>query len=267
MITIMVTVMITTTIMITVIIIERLTSQHEPNRIMATPVLPDPATQQSVGPLVDGSAAGEPESVVLEGRFGRVEKLDPWRHHADLWAALATHDQIWTYLPYGPFADATAFERWLMARAAITDPFSYAVIDTAGRALGIITLMSVRTDMRVIEVGNIVLSPALQRTPLATEAQYLIARYAFETLGYRRYEWKCNAENAASRRAAERFGFNFEGLFRQHMIVKGRNRDTAWYAMLDTEWPSRKLAFERWLAPENFDADGRQKARLADARS
>jgi RimJ/RimL family protein N-acetyltransferase len=260
----MATVMITTTIMITAIIIERLTSQHEPNRIMATPVLPDPATQQSVGPLVDGSSAGEPESVVIEGRFGRVEKLDPWRHHADLWAALATHDQIWTYLPYGPFADATAFERWLMARAAITDPFSYAVIDTAGRALGIITLMSVRPEMRVIEVGHILLSPALQRTPLATEAQYLIARYVFETLGYRRYEWKCNAQNAASRRAAERFGFSFEGLFRQHMIVKGRNRDTAWYAMLDTEWPSRKLAFERWLAPENFDADGRQKARLAD---
>jgi RimJ/RimL family protein N-acetyltransferase len=267
MITIMVTVMITITIMITAIIIEPLTSQHEPNRIMATGELPDSATQQSVGPLVDGNSAGEPKSVVLEGRFGRVEKLDPWRHHTDLWAALATHDQIWTYLAYGPFADATAFERWLMARAAISDPFSYAVIDTTGRALGIITLMSVRTDMRVIEVGNIVLSPALQRTPLATEAQYLIARYVFETLGYRRYEWKCNAENAASRRAAERFGFNFEGLFRQHMIVKGRNRDTAWYAMLDTEWPSRKLAFERWLAPGNFDADGGQKARLADARS
>ena len=185
---------------------------------------------------------------------------------ADLWAALATHDQIWTYLPYGPFPDATAFAL-AHGRAAITDPFSYAVIDTAGRALGIITLMSVRTAMRVIEVGNIVLSPALQRTPLATEAQYLIARCVFETLGYRRYEWKCNAENAASRRAAERFGFNFEGLFRQHMIVKGRNRDTAWYAMLDTEWPSRKLAFERWLAPGNFDAGGRQKVRLSAARS
>ena len=115
--------------------------------------------------------------------------------------------------------------------------------------------------MRVIEVGHIVYSPALQRTPLATEAQYLLARYVFETLGYRRYEWKCNALNAASRRAALRFGFTFEGVFRQHMIVKGRNRDTAWFSMLDGEWPARKAAFERWLAPDNFDADGRQKVR------
>jgi RimJ/RimL family protein N-acetyltransferase len=116
--------------------------------------------------------------------------------------------------------------------------------------------------MRVIEVGNIVYSPALQRTPLATEAQYLIARYAFETLGYRRYEWKCNALNAASRRAAERFGFTYEGLFRQHMIVKGQSRDTAWFSMLDSEWPARKKAFERWLDPANFDRDGRQKTKL-----
>ena len=118
--------------------------------------------------------------------------------------------------------------------------------------------MEIRPAMRVIEVGNIVYSPALQRTPLGTEAQYLLARYAFETLGYRRYEWKCNALNAASRRAAERFGFTYEGMFRQHMIVKGQNRDTAWFSMLDSEWPARKAAFERWLAPENFDRDGRQ---------
>jgi len=122
--------------------------------------------------------------------------------------------------------------------------------------------MTIRPAMRVIEVGNIVLSPVLQRTPLATEAQYLLARYAFQTLGYRRYEWKCDAHNAASRRAALRLGFTFEGIFRQHMIVKGRNRDTAWYAMLDSEWPERKLAFERWLAPDNFYSDGRQKVRV-----
>jgi RimJ/RimL family protein N-acetyltransferase len=122
--------------------------------------------------------------------------------------------------------------------------------------------MEIRPAMRVIEVGNIVYSPALQRTPLGTEAQYLIARYAIETLGYRRYELKCNALNAASRRAAARFGFTFEGIFRQHMIVKGRSRDTAWFAMLDGEWPARKAAFERWLAPENFDSNGRQKKRL-----
>jgi RimJ/RimL family protein N-acetyltransferase len=167
-------------------------------------------------------------------------------------------------MAYGPFADAEAFGLWLETRAGMTDPFSYVVIDKAGHACGIVTLMEVRPQMRVIEVGNILLSPALQRTPLATEAQYLLARYVFETLGYRRYEWKCNALNAPSRRAAVRFGFNFEGLFRQHMIIKGRNRDTAWYAMLDNEWPFRKLAFEHWLAPENFDAHGRQKTRLTD---
>jgi RimJ/RimL family protein N-acetyltransferase len=231
---------------------------------MARKELPDPAAQQPVGPLVDADTAREPKAVVLKGRFGRVEKLDPARHRADLWAALADHDQIWTYMAYGPFADAEAFGLWLEARAGITDPFSYVVIDKAGHACGIITLMEVRPQMKVIEVGNILLSPVLQRTPLATEAQYLLARYVFETLGYRRYEWKCNALNAASRRAAVRFGFNFEGLFRQHMIIKGCNRDTALYAMLDSEWPSQKLAFERWLAPENFDADGHQKVRLAD---
>jgi hypothetical protein len=121
----------------------------------------------------------------------------------------------------------------------------------------------VRPEMRVIEIGHIVLSPQLQRTPLATEAQYLIARYVFETLSFRRYEWKCNSRNAASCRAALRLGFSFEGVHRQHMIVKGRNRDTAWYSMLDTEWRSRKLAFERWLSPDNFDADGHQKVRLS----
>jgi RimJ/RimL family protein N-acetyltransferase len=123
--------------------------------------------------------------------------------------------------------------------------------------------MEIRPEMRVIEVGNIVYGPSLQRTPLATEAQYLLARYVFETLGYRRYEWKCNALNAPSRRAALRLGFSFEGIFRAHMIVKGRNRDTAWYSMLDSEWPARRRAFERWLAPENFDAQGRQRKSLA----
>ena len=175
-------------------------------------------------------------------------------------------------MAYGPFADAEAFGLWLKARAGITDPFSYVVIDKAGHACGIIALMAVRPEMRVIEVGNIVLSPALQRTALATEAQYLIARYVFETLNYRRYEWKCDARNAASRRAALRLGFNFEGLSWQHMIVKGRNRDTAWYAMLDTEWPVaearlRALARARELRcrrPPEGQAVGRDPAEIAE---
>ena len=225
---------------------------------------PDPANPQPLGQRVDTSTAHEPKTVVLNGRHGLVRKLDPTRHRADLWAAFAGHDEIWTYLPYGPFTDEDAFALWLKARSGISDPFSYVVVDKEDRACGIIALMAVRPENRVVEVGNIVLAPALQQTTLATEAHYLLARYVFETLGYRRYEWKCDSRNAPSRRAALRLGFNFEGLFWQHMIVKGRNRDTAWYAMLDTEWPSHKLAFERYLKPSNFDADGRQIIRLSD---
>jgi RimJ/RimL family protein N-acetyltransferase len=144
------------------------------------------------------------------------------------------------------------------------DPYSYAIVDRSGQVMGVATLMEIRPAMRVIEVGHIVYSPALQRTPLGTEAQYLLARYAFETLGYRRYEWKCDAHNAPSRRAALRYGFVFEGILRRHMIAKGRTRDTAYFSMLDSEWPARKAAFEKWLAPENFDASGKQRTSLSE---
>jgi len=147
-------------------------------------------------------------------------------------------------------------------REQLEDPLYYAAVDALGRALGVAALREVRPAMRVIEVGHVVYSPALQRTPLATEAQYLLMRYAFETLGYRRYEWRCNVLNGSSYRAAIRLGFTFEGVFRQDMIVKGRSRDTVWLSILDSEWPAHKLAFERWLAPDNFDAEGRQKASL-----
>jgi RimJ/RimL family protein N-acetyltransferase len=217
-----------------------------------------------LGPPVDPTPAPMPSSVTLKGRFGTVERLNAARHGADLWQAVRGHDQIWTYLPAGPFADAAAFAAWLAGCEQNNERIFYAILDDNGRALGISALMEIRPAMRVIEVGHIVYSPALQRTPLGTEAQYLLAHYAFETLGYRRYEWKCNALNAASRRAAERFGFRFEGIFRQQMIVKGRSRDTAWLSMLDSEWPARRAAFERWLAPENFDREGRQKARLGE---
>jgi RimJ/RimL family protein N-acetyltransferase len=223
---------------------------------------PDPLSGRPVGLKVDATPARKPEPVVLEGCFGRVEKLDAERHGAALWQALKDENATWAYMGYGPFADEAAFAAWLAERSKLEDPYSYAIVTPDGRAVGIATLMEIRPAMGVIEVGNIVYAPALQRTPLATEAQYLLARYVFETLGNRRYEWKCNALNAPSRRAAERFGFTFEGLFRQHQIVKGRNRDTAWFSMLDTEWPARKTAFERWLAPDNFDAAGRQKLSL-----
>ncbi|MGE3148427.1 MAG: GNAT family N-acetyltransferase [Pseudorhodoplanes sp.] len=215
-----------------------------------------------LGAPVDLTPAHPPGDVKLQGRFGAVEKLDALRHGADLWNAVKDDDSIWDYLGYGPFPDAKAFGSWLVERAALTDPFYYAIVDDRDRAVGVATLMEIRPAHRVIEVGHIFYGTPLQRTPLATEAQYLLARYVFETLHYRRYEWKCNALNAASRRAALRYGFTFEGVFRQHMIVKKRNRDTAWFSMLDGEWPARRADFERWLAPSNFGPDGRQKTSL-----
>ena len=217
-----------------------------------------PQTGQPIGAPVDTTPAKRPGPVTLEGRYGRVEKLGA-HHAAGLWTAFAGHDEIWTYISTdGPFASAAEFAAFIAKRAAASDPFAYAIIDGAGNAVGYFTLMEIRPEMRVIEVGHVLYSPALQRTPLGTEAQYLLARYAFETLGYRRYEWKCNALNAASRRAALRYGFTYEGTFRQHLIAKGRNRDNAWFSMLDSEWPERKRNFERWLAPENFTAEGKQ---------
>jgi RimJ/RimL family protein N-acetyltransferase len=216
-----------------------------------------------IGPPVDATPARRPGDVTLDGRFGRVVRLAP--HHAEsLWQGLRGHDHVWTFIPYGPFVGKAAFNAWFETRLPLEDPYCYAIESEDGRALGIAALMEIRLAMRSIEVGHIVLTPALQRTPLATEAQYLLARYAFEELGNRRYEWKCNALNAPSRRAALRFGFSFEGILRQHMIVKGRSRDTAYYSMLESEWPARKLAFERWLSAENFTGDGKQKQSLAD---
>jgi RimJ/RimL family protein N-acetyltransferase len=222
-----------------------------------------PKTGQPVGLPVDTTPARPPGPVTLQGRYGRVEKFSTG-HAGSLWGAVKGHDALWTYMPsYGPFADAAAFSAWAAARAALNDPYSYAIVDQAGRAQGIFALMAIRPEHRVIEVGHVIYAPALQRTPLATEAQYLLARYVFETLRYRRYEWKCDMLNAASRKAAQRYGFTFEGIFRQHMIGKGRNRDTAWLSMLDGEWPARKANFERWLAPGNFGPDGRQKTSLS----
>jgi RimJ/RimL family protein N-acetyltransferase len=223
----------------------------------------EPAPTLPVGAPVDATPAQRPGPVVLDGRYGRVEKLDASQHTATLWDAVRGHDAIWTYMSaYGPFPNAAAFAAWVATRVTLDDPYSYAIVAPTGRALGIATLMEIRPAMRAIEVGHIVYAPALQRTLLGSEAQYLLARYVFETLGYRRYEWKCNALNAASRRAALRYGFVFEGIARQHMIAKGRNRDTAWFSMLDSEWPARRRAFERWLDPGNFDAQGRQKRSL-----
>jgi RimJ/RimL family protein N-acetyltransferase len=223
------------------------------------------ADARPLGPQVDATPAQFPGDVTLTGRFGTLERLVAARHGPSLVEAMRGHDAIWDYIPAGPFGDDAALADYIAACERNRERIFYAAVDKRGRALGILSLMEIRPAMRVIEVGNIVYAPVLQRTPLATEAQYLIARYAFETLRYRRYEWKCNALNAPSRRAAERFGFSYEGLFRQHMIIKGRSRDTAWYAMLDCEWPARRAAFERWLAQENFDGEGKQRKRLGEA--
>jgi RimJ/RimL family protein N-acetyltransferase len=222
-----------------------------------------PITGQPIGALVDTAPAKRPGPVTLQGCYGHLEKLRP-DHAEQLWTALAGHEDIWTYISTaGPFSTEEEFAAFIAMRAAAADPYAYAIVDSAGRAIGYFTLMQIRPEMRVIEVGHVIYSPALQRTPLGTEAQYLLARYAFETLGYRRYEWNCNALNAASRRAGLRYGFNYEGTFRQYLIAKGRNRDTAWFSMLDNEWPARKTNFERWLAPENFTAEGKQILRLS----
>jgi RimJ/RimL family protein N-acetyltransferase len=215
-----------------------------------------------VGPPVDSTPAQFPGDVTLKGRTGTVERLRAARHGAGLIEALRGHDRVWTYLPPGPFPDDASLAAYIDACERNKERIFYAIVAEDGAAVGFFSLMEIRPAHRVVEVGNIIYSPAMQRTPLGTEAQFLLMRYSFEALGYRRYEWKCDALNAASRRAAERFGFTFEGTFRKHMIVKGRSRDTHWLSILDSEWPARKAAFERWLAPENFDRDGKQKSKL-----
>jgi RimJ/RimL family protein N-acetyltransferase len=181
----------------------------------------------------------------------------------------ATHgperEDQWRWMGDGPFPSRQAYEEAFAGKAASTDPLFFAIIDNNnGKPVGQASYLRIEPAHRVIEVGNIIFSPLLQRRPGATEAMYLMARHVFEDLGYRRYEWKCNALNTPSRQAALRLGFRFEGIFRQHMIIKGRNRDTAWFAMLDNEWPTRKANFERWLAPENFGPDGQQRISLSD---
>src|SRR5262249_19481041 len=176
----------------------------------------------------------------------------------------AAYAELWDWMWDGPFPERASFDEQLAAKARSEDPLFSAYIDNAtGRAVGLGSFMRIEVKNRVIEVGSLMFGRAMQRTRVSTEAMYLMAKYAFEDLGYRRYEWKCNVLNEPSKATAKRLGFTFEGIFRQHMIVKGKNRDTAWFAMLDREWPARKAEFERWLAPENFDEAGVQKTRLA----
>lgn len=209
-----------------------------------------------------------PDGRSLAGRLVRLERLAA-AHGPSLGAALSGPGTapLYDYLPDAPPREPSEVIAWVEKVSPANDPFFYAVVDVAtGEALGRLSLMRIEPAQGVIEVGHVLFGPRLQRTPAATEAQFLLARHVFDDLGYRRYEWKCNALNAPSRRAAERLGFRYEGLFRQHMIVKGRNRDTAWYSMLDGEWPVVRRGFERWLEPQNFDPLGAQVRGLESCR-
>ena len=208
-----------------------------------------------------------PQAAVLEGRWCRLERLDPIRHGDSLYEASAAEgaDERFRYLFEPPPADRAEFDAWAARAAAGEDPLFYAVIDPAtGRAEGRQALMRITPEHGVIEIGSILWGPRIARTRIATEALYLFARHAFDDLAYRRFEWKCDALNEPSRSAALRFGFAFEGIFRRHMVVKGRNRDTAWFAITDTDWPRIRAGMERWLDAGNFDAAGRQRQKLGD---
>lgn len=223
---------------------------------------------QPVGfPLPDWQAPPWPEHTPIAGRFCRLEPLDPARHAADLQAAnaLDREDRMWTYLPYGPFETLDRYRAWMEGMCGKRDPLFYAIVPHAsGKPVGIASHMRIDPANGVIEVGGLAYSPLLQRTPAATEAMYLMMERAF-SVGYRRYEWKCDALNHPSRAAALRLGFTFEGLFRQAVVVKARNRDTAWYSITDREWPAIRAAFQQWLAPANFDDEGKQRGRLQAA--
>jgi RimJ/RimL family protein N-acetyltransferase len=200
------------------------------------------------------------------GRLCRVEPFDPASHSRALYAAFArdVDRRNWTYLPYGPFDSFDAFDAWALTSCAGDDPLFHTVVDrSTGAAVGLASYLRIRPNEGVIEVGHIHFSPALQRTTLSTEAMFLMMRRVFDELGYRRYEWKCDALNEPSRKAALRLGFRFEGIFRQATIYKNRNRDTAWYSIIDSEWPGIRAAYEGWLDADNFDAEGRQRRSLS----
>ncbi|HEY4191583.1 MAG TPA: GNAT family protein [Mesorhizobium sp.] len=219
--------------------------------------------------LKDWQPRPRPERKVLEGRYVRLEPLEAKKHGDGLFAASTVPDADgrFAWLFEKPPESRAEFDGWLEKVQASEDPLYFTVIDLAsGKIAGRQTLMRIEPNHGVIEIGSIYWGPLISRRPAATEAQYLFTRYIFDELGYRRYEWKCHNDNAPSKRAAERFGFKFEGIFRQHMVTKGANRDTAWYSIIDKEWPALKKAYENWLDPSNFDSEGVQKKRLEDLR-
>jgi RimJ/RimL family protein N-acetyltransferase len=224
------------------------------------------ALGQAIGEDVAGwTPRAAPARTPMAGRFCRLEPLAA-AHAAALHEAnaLDREDRNWTYLPYGPYKGAGDYRAWVEKVAREDDPLFFAIFDSQDRAVGVASLMRIDRANGVIEIGHLNFSPLMQRTPVATEAIFLMLKRSFDELGYRRCEWKCDSLNAPSRAAAERFGFTYEGLFRQAIVYKGRNRDTAWYSITDAEWPAIRAAYEAWLAPANFDAEGRQRRKLGD---
>lgn len=221
---------------------------------------------QPIGFLIpDWKPADRPVHKLLTGRFCSLEPLNAARHAAELFSAnaLDVEGRNWTYLPYGPFESLSSYSNWVEKFSATSDPLFFAIVSHAtGKAVGVASFLRIDPLSGSIEVGHLNFSPLMQRTPIATEAMYLMMKEAF-ALGYRRYEWKCNALNIPSRAAAQRLGLSFEGVFRQAAIIKGHNRDTAWYATIDQEWPALNAAFRHWLSPENFDSNGAQRVSLS----
>ena len=233
--------------------------------------MPENEFGQPIGfPLPGWTKRPLPPKAAMQGRLCRLEPLDAARHAAQLQEAFVDAPLAsWTYLPdyMGPHRTIAAWQTWLETAAASADPLWHAILDTrSGRAVGIAAYLRIDANSGSIEVGGLMYSPQLQRKPASTEAMYLMMRRAFDELGYRRYEWKCDSLNAPSRAAALRLGFTYEGIFRQHMVYRGRSRDSAWFSILDTEWPRLRAMFEAWLSPDNFDAEGRQKAGLSSFR-
>jgi RimJ/RimL family protein N-acetyltransferase len=231
---------------------------------------PSSSRQASVSDLSNWHPRPRPERRTFEGRYVRLEPLSASEHGDGLYEASSVADagERFRYLPDYPPKTRAEFQPWLDKAEASADPLFFTVIDNrTGKIAGRQTLMRIDAANGVIEIGNIYWGPLISRQPAATEAHFLFMEYIFDTLGYRRWEWKCNNANAPSKRAADRFGFSFEGIFRQHLVVKGENRDTAWYSIIDSEWPALKSAYQEWLDPANFGADGKQKRRLEEIRA
>ena len=226
----------------------------------------DALLDAELGPDLNWQPATRPQRTVIQGQYVRLEPLDIDKHTTPLYAAQAGDDRTWLYMGNGPFTDQASFRTYVEKMASSSDPLAFAVVPVGDSPAGVITYLRIDEANGSIEIGHIWYGTHIQRTPATTEVVYLTARHAFEELGYRRFEWKCHNRNERSKRAAERFGFSFEGVFRNHMILRGRNRDTAWYSITAEEWPAIKAGFEAWLDPANFDADGRQIRTLAEAR-